>query len=180
VRERCVRKGFSFADFISASRLLRAAGSTVRAYLLLKPPFLGEADAIADALRSVELASAHSDVISLNPVNVQRRTVVERMWHRAEYRPPWLWSLAEVLATAKKGKTRLVSSPSGGGTSRGAHNCGKCDAGFLDAIAKYSLIQESGVFRGLECGCSERWRDALELENRALTTIDLERSSWRD
>jgi radical SAM enzyme (TIGR01210 family) len=180
VRERCVRKGFSFADFAAASESLRSAGSTVRTYLLLKPPFLGEADAMADALRSVELASAHSDVISLNPVNVQRRTVVERMWRRAEYRPPWLWSLAEVLASAKKRKARLVSSPSGGGTARGAHNCDKCDAGFLDAVAKYSMTQDSGIFKGLACGCSERWRDAMELENRAMTTIDLERSGWRD
>jgi len=180
VRERCVRKGFSLADFVAASKLLRGAGSTVRTYLLLKPPFLGEADAMADALNSIKLASSHSDVISLNPVNVQRRTVVERMWRRAEYRPPWLWSLAEVLAKADNGKARLVSSPSGGGTSRGAHNCEKCDAGFLDAVAKYSLTQDAGAFRGLDCGCSERWRDALELENRAMTTIDLERSAWRD
>lgn len=180
VRERCARKGFSFADFAEASKMLRSAGSNVRAYLLLKPPFLGEADAMADARSSVEKASAHSDVISLNPVNVQRRTFVERMWRRAEYRPPWLWSLKEVLTTAKKDSARLVSSPSGGGTNRGAHNCGKCDQLFLDAVAKYSLAQDAAVFRGLECSCRERWLDALELESRAMTTMDMERSSWMD
>ncbi|MFH0815705.1 MAG: archaeosine biosynthesis radical SAM protein RaSEA [Methanobacteriota archaeon] len=179
VRERCVRKGFTFADFSAASESLRGAGSTVRTYLLLKPLFLGEADAMADALSSVGTASAHSDVISLNPVNVQRRTLVERMWRRAEYRPPWLWSIAEVLSKAEKGKARLVSSPSGGGTQRGAHNCGKCDAVFLDAVSKYSLTQDADVFRGLGCECSELWRDILELESRAMTTTDLERTSWR-
>jgi hypothetical protein len=180
VRERCVRKGFTFADFVGVSKLLRGAGTTVRTYLLLKPPFLGEADAMADAVASVKAAAAHSDVISINPVNVQRRTVVERMWRRAEYRPPWLWSLAEVLRTAERGKARLVSSPSGGGTKRGAHNCGKCDAGLLSVVEKFSLTQDAISLDGQECGCKERWRDTLDHETLAMTTVDMERVGWRD
>ena len=180
VRERCVRKGFTFADFIVASGKLRGAGATVRTYLLLKPPFLGEADAMADAVASLKAAAEHSDVISINPVNVQRRTLVERMWRRAEYRPPWLWSLAEVLRTAEKGKARLVSSPSGGGTKRGVHNCGSCDDGFLSAVEKFSMTQDADAFDGLDCACRDRWRDALELETLAMTTTDLERVGWTD
>jgi hypothetical protein len=180
VRERCVRKGFTFADFTGASGLLRKAGATVRAYLLLKPPFLGEADAMADAIASVKAAAAHSDVISINPVNVQRRTVLERMWRRAEYRPPWLWSLAEVLRTADRGRARLVSSPSGGGTKRGVHNCGECDSKFLESVEKFSMTQDAIAFDGLDCGCKERWRDALEFEKLAMTTVDMERVGWRE
>jgi hypothetical protein len=180
VRDACVRKGFSFDDFASAAEKLRGAGISVRTYLLLKPPFLGEGDAVADAKGSIARAAPYSDTISLNPVNVQRRTAVERMWRRAEYRPPWLWSLVEVLATAEKGGSRLVSSPSGGGTPRGVHNCGKCDDALLKAVEQFSFTQDASAFNGLECTCRERWKDVLELERFAMTAVDVERISQRE
>jgi radical SAM enzyme (TIGR01210 family) len=193
VRERCVRKGFTFAQYAEAARAARDAGCRVRTYLLLKPPFLSEVDALRDTLSSVAAAAAHSDVISVNPVNVQGGTLVERLWRRGEYRPPWLWSVVELLALASgrkgpgvgitgleplalRGKLRLVSSPSGGGSQRGTHNCGKCDARVLEAITKFSLTQDRTALEGLCCTCVERWRSLLALEPFAATTINVEKA----
>jgi radical SAM enzyme (TIGR01210 family) len=167
-----VRKGFTFADFEEKARLAHEAGVRVRTYLLLKPPFLNEREAMQDAVSSA-LAAAHvSDTISINPVNIQRGTMVEQLWKRGLYRPPWLWSAAKSVLDAHAGaralglSTRFVCAPSGGGRSRGARNCGLCDAGVLNALEEFSLKQEPRTLEavlGSHCQCQALWHDALDI-----------------
>ncbi|MCL2510321.1 MAG: archaeosine biosynthesis radical SAM protein RaSEA, partial [Methanomassiliicoccaceae archaeon] len=92
-----VNKGFTPEDSRRAGMAIKEAGLMVRTYLLLKPPFLTETAAIEDAVRSAAFADEFSDEISINPLNVQRGTYAERLWRAGELRPPWIWSLSEVL-----------------------------------------------------------------------------------
>src|SRR6266568_2128328 len=92
-----VNKVWGLKEHAQAARLAHDAGATVKTYLLVKPPFLTEREAIEDAVRSGHDADPFSDTISFNPVNVQSRTIVDRLFRRGEYRPPWLWSVVEVL-----------------------------------------------------------------------------------
>ncbi len=178
VRARCINKGFAFDDYLKACGLLKEHQASIRTYLLLKPPYMTEGGAMEDVLRSIEKLASLGQVISVNPVNVQRRTVVENLWKRGQYRAPWLWSLVEVLRKAKiPRETRLVSGPSGGGTRRGVHNCGKCDKPILDAVQRFSLDQDAKVFDALDCGCREEWLDLLDVEDFAASTGDLGRLS---
>ena len=87
IREHVIRKGFTFQDFVDASEAVHRQGGRVKAYLLLKPPLLSEGQAMRDAIASARAARGHADVLSLNLCNVQRNTVVERMWERGEFRP---------------------------------------------------------------------------------------------
>ncbi|HWQ18842.1 MAG TPA: archaeosine biosynthesis radical SAM protein RaSEA [Methanotrichaceae archaeon] len=165
IRQYIIRKGFSFQDFVAASEIVHQEGGLVKAYLLLKPPFLSEGAAIRDALSSAREAARHSDMLSLNLCNIQRGTPLERMWERGEYRPPWLWSAVEVL---KGVSTPIICDPVGAGTRRGPHNCGgECDAAIADAIRKHSLTQDIGVFQGLDCDCKLTWQKVVELEEKA-------------
>ena len=50
IRDSCINKGFTFRDFVRASKVAHAKGLTVKAYLLLKPPFLTELEALEDAI----------------------------------------------------------------------------------------------------------------------------------
>ena len=97
VLERSVHKGFTPEDIRRAGTLIKENGLMVRTYLLLKPPFMTEDMAIEDAVRSARFADEFSDEISVNPLNVQRGTYVERLWKRGEFRSPWIWSLMEVF-----------------------------------------------------------------------------------
>jgi Predicted Fe-S oxidoreductase len=45
VRHDCVNKYFDFADFEDACTTAKEAGAGIKAYLLMKPPFLSEAEA---------------------------------------------------------------------------------------------------------------------------------------
>jgi hypothetical protein len=173
----CVNKGMAFADYEKAAKTVKSSGIPLKTYLLLKPPFLTEAEAIRDSLDSIQAAAKYSDEISLNPANVQNNTVVEFLWRRNAYRPPWLWSVARALGEGKNllpEKVRLMSSPTGGGTPRGAHNCGKCDSAIIAEIREFSSSQDPSVFKA-DCTCREEWLDLLELEPFAHTSANLKR-----
>ncbi len=169
-----VRKGFAAADFVRSAEALKDKGMMLRSYLLLKPPFLNEAAAIDDAKSSISFASPYSDEISLNPINVQRGTLVEKLWKRGDYRPPWLWSLLEVMGSASPGP-RLMSSPSGGGTPRGVHNCGECDAKILEAVKAFSFSQRPEDLEVEDCSCRKGWMRSLQDGARLQTSVDTDR-----
>jgi radical SAM enzyme (TIGR01210 family) len=169
-----INKGFVFDDFLKAAALIKEVGATLKTYLLVKPPFLTENEAIRDAVMSANLIKNITDVISLNPVNVQRGTLVERLWRRGEYRPPWLWSVMSVLEECGDLGPRVTSFPTGGGRKRGAHNCFECDTDVLKEIEEFSLGQRTS-FSEKVCGCADRWMDTLELQGFAQSSIDIER-----
>jgi archaeosine synthase beta-subunit len=164
IRDELIKKGFSFQDFVCASQLVRESGGLVKAYLLLKPPLLTEGQAIKDVIISAQRARPYADILSLNLCNVQRGTLLERLWERGGYRPPWLWSAVEIL---KNVEVPIICDPVGAGARRGPHNCGQCDAVVADAIRKHALLQDPAVFEGLNCGCIATWRRILELEEQA-------------
>lgn len=160
-----VNKDDRFPDFVAACRHARDVGVRTKAYLMLKPPFLTEREALEDVVESALQAAEHCDLVSINPCNVQSRTLVERLWRRGLYRPPWLWSVAEALRRVREATTTPVrSNPVGAGQERGAHNCGRCDAAVARAIEEFSLTLDASLLPGAECACREEWLDILELE----------------
>ena len=168
IREKAIRKGFSFRDFVAASELVHRQGGRIKAYILLKPPLLTEGQAMRDAIATGLAARPHADMLSLNLCNVQRNTVVERMWQRGEFRPPWLWSALEVL---KSVPGPIVCDPVGAGTRRGPHNCGECDERIASAIRDHALSQDVGLLRSLDCSCKSTWRELMELEEEAFGAV---------
>ena len=166
VRHDCVNKYFDFADFEAACGEAREADAGVKAYLLLKPPFLTEREAIEDMVRSVERCAAVEGchTVSMNPTNVQRHTMVEELYHDSGYRPPWLWSVCAVLERTADVDAIVVSDPVGHGSDRGPHNCGECDDRVQRAIKDFDLRQDPGVFEQVACECEATWSAVLERE----------------
>jgi TIGR01210 family protein len=173
---KCINKGFTIEDTEKAGTAIKKAGLKVRSYLLLKPPYLKESDAIADAMDSVRFADRFSDEISINPINVQRATVVERLWKRGEYRPPWIWSLIKVMRdSASITNSRIMSSPSGAGSQRGVHNCGMCDQEMIERIERFSFSQNLDDLKG-ECECISSWSAYMETETLLGSSADMDRA----
>lgn len=163
VRENCINKGFTFSDFMSAVEKIKAFGFRVKCYLLLKPPFLSEREAILDVVNSAKKVSRLVDVISINLTNVQKATVVEKLWERNLYRPPWLWSAVEAIKRIES-EAEIICDPVAGGRIRGPHNCGKCDREVASALRLFSLTQDKSVLE-LDCDCKAVWRKTLEIED---------------
>ncbi|MDD1718680.1 MAG: archaeosine biosynthesis radical SAM protein RaSEA [Methanoregulaceae archaeon] len=164
IREKSIRKGFSFDQYLTAVKEARSAGAGVKTYLLLKPLFLTENEAIEDMQSSIAACAAYSDVISMNPCTVQRGTEMERYWRYGAYRPPYLWSVLSVLLSAG---THILCDPVGGGYERGPHNCGKCDREILSAIRSYATTGDRELLRAVdetECRCRGEWEYVLAEE----------------
>jgi len=166
VRHDCVNKYFDFTDFEAACEAAKDVGAGVKAYLLMKPPFLSESEAVQDMKDSVRACAAVDGchTISMNPTNVQRYTMVDKLHYRGGYRPPWLWSVAEVLEATADVDAIVVSDPVGHGSDRGPHNCGECDDKVQLAIKDFDLRQDPGVFAEVSCGCEATWDAVCERE----------------
>lgn len=167
IRRYSVNKGFSFSDFIDAATVARTNGASVKSYLMLKPPFLSEKEAFDDIVNTVREASEYSDTFSINLCNVQRGTFVEHLWERKQYRPPWLWSIVEILKRVKKEFPGVVitSDPVGAGSKRGPRNCRECSHVIADAIRLFSLTQDISCLENLNCECKFLWQQVMELDD---------------
>lgn len=169
VRTVCINKSFDLQDFKRSLATAKQHNIGIRAYVLLKPPLMTEREAMLDAIDTIRVAqSLGVTTVSLNPVNVQNDTLVEKLWNRRKFRPPWLWSVLEVLREASKesdGWMRIVCDPVAGGKIRGPHNCGKCDNEIIQAIREYSLNQDTSVLSRPTCGCIHQWEHVLRHED---------------
>ncbi len=163
---RYVNKNSPPEAYLDAADRVHGLGLRAKGYLLLKPPYLTERESIDDVVTSVRVAAPHFDALSVNPVHLQNGTVVEWLFHRGRYRPPWLWSLSEAMqrSAAHRGTTRLVTFPTAGGLARGPHNCGVCDRAFLSALEEASLSQRFEGLAALACACGNEWRADGALE----------------
>lgn len=166
IRRRCINKGFGWRDFVEACKIAISNGATIKAYLLLKPLFISEKQALLDVITSAKDVEKYAMTISINLCNVQRGTLMEKLWRRKEYRPPWLWSASEALYRIKSEipERIVISDPVGAGSPRGPHNCRKCSQEVATRIRRFSLSQD---VRELDfyCRCRETWEEFLELED---------------
>ena len=168
-------KGFSLKQWHKAVEILRDNSLRVKTYLLFKPPFMSEGDALEHTISWVSEVSKISDEVSINPMNIQRGTIVDRLFRNREYRPPWLWSLVEMIIRThddvSKTDCRVIVHPTAGGKSRGSHNCGSCDSEVVAAIERYSVSGNLGEFNGLECECKKVWLSEIQNDSALPTPM---------
>lgn len=180
VRRMCINKGFTLKEFSDAVKVAMSHNIGTRAYVLLKPPFLTERDSLLDSARTIqEAARMGVTTVSVNPVDVQRHTLVEDLWSAGAYRPPWLWTLVEILGRCRHNVNKdipIVCDPVAAGKARGVHNCGVCDAAFVEAIRAFSLDQDPRHLENLSCSCKSIWEHVLEHEDLS-THVHLETPS---
>ena len=176
-----INKNITFEGYLTAVKKIFSAGLTAKTYLLLKPPFLTEREAVMDCIDSIRKIIPHTNTISVNPVNVQKFTLVDHLHFRGHYRLPWYYSLEEVftqcLQLTRENGVRLMSTPSGAGTRRGIHNCKKCDWKYAEAFKAISLgMAGLEVFERIECQCRTGWLCDMATQEAALDYHGMERA----
>ncbi len=146
IMKNIINKGSSFKKYVNAAELVSRLSLELRTYLLFKPLFLSEKKSINDILESIKLVSSLTDDVSINPMNIQKNTLVEKYWKQGLYRPPRLWSVAKLLLDSRNDQCEVISYPTGGNSRRGAHN-DTVDKRLLELIYTSSLSQD---FKELE------------------------------
>jgi hypothetical protein len=92
-----LNKGMTLDDFSRAVEFLLHEDVAVRAFVLLRPPFLGEAEGVEWALKSVEFAfSLGVGCVSIIPTR-GGNGILDRLRTSGHYAPPRLSSLERVL-----------------------------------------------------------------------------------
>jgi radical SAM enzyme (TIGR01210 family) len=159
----CINKGFSLEQYDEASRII-VRHMNLRTYVLLKPPFLTEKESIEEAVKTIEHAfKKKSGTVSLEACTVQDFTLVNELYKRGLYTPPWLWSIVEVVKRCK-GPGKLIVGlfqfyPSPGSVP---YNCERCSQSVLEAIKKYNRTLDTDVFNGLTCDCKKEMEKILK------------------
>ena len=176
-----VNKGFTTKQWHRAVEMLRDNDLRVKTYLLFKPPFMSEGDALTHTTSWLIDVAPYSDEVSVNPMNFQKKTIVDRLFRNKEYRTPWLWSLVEMITRAHEelddANCRIIVHPTAGGKIRGAHNCGSCDSEVVAAIERYSVSGDTVEFDHLGCSCEAHWK--AELDNALSLPVTLGCGTFR-
>ncbi len=172
LRKICINKGFSLKQYRKAAGIVTSKVG-LRTYVMLKPPFLDERESIEQAVQTITYAfESGSTTVSLEACTVQDYTLVKHLYDLNYFRPPWLWSIVEVIKrTHHLGKLvvglfQFYPSP-----QKVPYNCDKCSERFIDALKNYNNTLDIRAFDGLSCECSREWeldlsRESGELEER--------------
>ncbi|MHB8360797.1 MAG: archaeosine biosynthesis radical SAM protein RaSEA [Thermoplasmataceae archaeon] len=166
IMKNIINKGSTFKKYKDASDIVNRMDLELRTYLLFKPLFLSEQESIDDILFSIDKVSEITDDVSVNPMNIQRNTLVEYYWKRAMYRLPRLWSVAKILLESSTSNCEVISYPTGGNSQRGAHNS-KIDKELLSLIYSASLTQDfSSLKQYYDSADLSQYNFELEIENK--------------
>ncbi len=163
----CINKGFSANNFDVFHSRMRGMGVLTKPLLLVKPPFLAEGEAIEDILQTISYCVSRGiDYVDLEVTTVEKNTVVHELWKNGLYRPPWLWTIVELLQQCRErfgARAHVYVSPWNYSVESldWARNCGKCDAGITEAIQRYNSHFDTAEFEGLDCSCREEWHEAV-------------------
>lgn len=173
IRNKIINKGLEQESIETFADLYASAGCILRAFVLIKPPTLSEAEAIEDAVRTADYVYKLGDErdlaveIALKPMYIPRGTKIERLYMRGEYQLPGLWSVIEIIRRIRKLRSYQQNSIftgifdewlSGG---RVTANCPLCSDTVRAAIIRYSGSQNLSEFEGLDCECRATWEKEI-------------------
>ncbi len=162
-RKLLINKGFDLCQYNHTAGII-ATHLNLRTYVLLKPPFLSEEDGIINAIETIRHSfNMGSKTVSLEACTVQNFTLVKWLHDRDLFRPPWLWSIIEVVkATHHLGKLivglfQFFPSP-----NIVPYNCSQCSEKVYNAIQEYNRTLDIQHFNGLSCSCQKTWKEELK------------------
>ncbi len=165
-RMNIINKGFSNAEFERAVAIIQELKSEYpvrsKVYLLVKPILTSEKEAIIDAIQSAEYAEQSGvDRISFCPSTIHKGTLMEMLWRKGSYQPPWIWSVMEIIRRVRGlAKIPVIMDTAGFGTRRGPYNCKKCNSALKDMIIQSNIHQT--IPEDFECECRSKWLAEVE------------------
>ncbi len=172
VRNVCVAKGTTLKVFERAVRIAHKNDIIPLAYVILKPPFLTEGEAIRDVIESTKYAfDIGFDEVYIQAASIHEWSLSEMLGAQGLYAPPWLWSMIEVVnETAHLGKVKiggLEYFPRPSYVSQNYKNIEKrtpceCSHGIWERFQTFNAYGDIGVFADANCDCKNTWKESLD------------------
>lgn len=181
IRELAIDSTCTLPAFEKAVKLLGEVGGIVQPFLMIKPPFVTESEAIDDAVSSVKYlySLGISDSI-LCSTRVAPYTVLKTVHEKGMFSSPWIWSVVEVLRRCalevpdakpriSLGELKMIGKED----SILTHNCEKCTDNLIDLISKFNISHDIHLFDGVSCDCESDYKKAIEVESEKYKGIDI-------
>lgn len=155
-----INKGFNNKTFEKAINIIKEAKEDYniksKGYIFVKPILTSEQEAINEAIETATYCeNLGVDRVSCCPATIHKGTLIERLWRRGSYQPPWIWSVIEVINTIRQNvEIPALMDTSGFGSRRGPYNCKKCNKEL-----KYMIIDSNFDQSQIEydCDCKKEW-----------------------
>ena len=169
-----INKGFSLGQFTEAAKIIIKENIGLRSYILLKPPFYSEKEAINDAVNSIKTAfSLGVKTVSLEAMTVQKYTLIEYLFNHKLYQMPWLWSIVEVIKqTLNYGRVTVGLFKFYPSPDCVPNNCRKCNDLVMDAIVEYNRTLKAEIFDKIHCQCKEDWGKVINDKSDFYTNLN--------
>jgi archaeosine synthase beta-subunit len=163
-RELCLNKGVSTSAIAGTVSSLTGIAE-VQLYVLVGLPFLTESESIEDAVAALRYAHAMgASEIHLEPLTIQRHTLIEQLSAHGLVRLPSLYTVYEVLRRVVPEIRPYVSPfmhmplpdliPSG---------CPRCTRRLRDGLLEhYNLVRDRDSLEYEYCSCIANWHRSLE------------------
>ncbi len=178
-REEKINKGFSRIDFENAVNTITNSNLScdvrAKAYLFVKPILISEKDAIEEAVNSALYAeSIGVSRISYCPATIHKDTLMELLWKKGSYQPPWIWSVLEIIKQVRNVlEIPVIMDTAGFGSRRGPYNCKKCNSKLKSMIIESNL--EQTIPEEIECECKESWKAEVKYSDKTRSTTNIVR-----
>lgn len=157
VRETLVNTRVTRAAFERAITAMAELGVHPKIYLMIKPPFLTDAEALTDVMESVAyVRSLGIPGVTLCPTRVSRNTVAWTLWEAGLYQPPSLWTVAAAVRRAHAAASVRVACINLRGSdfeSVFPDSCPSCADLIVDGLLAYSETGDTSVIPA-SCGCT--------------------------
>lgn len=159
VREVCINKGFSSKDYERAVEILKKNGAELSTYVFLKPIYLSEQESIEEAVRTTRYAfSLGSSEIMVESAFIQPKTKMEKLYLQGRFRPPWLWSIIEVVRrTSHLGPVYIGGFEDEPPPIATPHNCEMCSPRLMRSFRDYNESLDVSFLHNGYCVCKTEW-----------------------
>ena len=176
VRNVCINKQGTNKVFVNTAKILKNYNILSLAYILLKPPFLTEQEAIDEAVAAAHFAAEVGfSRISFEPMSIHPYSLVDALTQTGDYKLPWLWSVVEVAKRCSDiakifgiGGIGYYPIPKKFSQNQCPDNEDVCGKNFADAIIEYNRSRDVRVFDSLSCNCKNVWENECRQADKSL------------
>ncbi len=170
IRDTCINKGFVFSEYLEAVEKIRKFKNILTlTYISVKPILLTIEESITDVVQTISDILPYTDIISLEPISIQRNTVVEKLYKSGYYSPPQGWIIKDIMHILQEkdildnldlriGGFEYYPSP-----DLVIENCPTCNTKLYQAIDLFNSSRNTYLLENLNCSCYSQYAKEKEL-----------------
>lgn len=168
IRDLVINKGFDFKEYLKAIKILKQCNVKILTYLTVKHLFQTNIESIEDTMNSIKLLEGLTDAISLEPLSIQKGTLVDLFYKIGKYQPPKGWLIIDIINKIKCLKSQIEIRIGGfefyPAPYHVINNCSNCTTLLYEYINLYNSGIDTEKVLSLNCDCKIFYDEIIQHE----------------